>query len=315
MEEVQRPLNNIIIRDLMLKALAYEGNDLGLGDDTFKNYGYRGSQGNLFKVTELLAIKYGLIEGNVSIPLTAWGTEGYRLHSGSNTNFTPDEIESLFEGFWILLNQHIIAPGAYQEIATLPYFHVTPHGLKCLAAQEILPYDIDGYLEKLNSINHVDDWVKSYLTEALRCFNANCHHAATIMIGLSAEKLTLDLIDAFTTYLQKYHANLSVIPNSSIQGQLDTTFKTQIDKIWMISQKYKTFQKFYDEITGYQQDIKDCMDASSRTVFYEYLRLTRNEVSHPNELKKDYTETMLLFVSFIKYIELITKLSYTLRTI
>lgn len=136
-----------------------------------------GDQGNLFKITELLAIKYGLIEGNVSIPLTAWGTEGYRLHSGSNTNFTPDEIESLFEGFWILLNQHIIAPGAYQEIATLPYFHVTPHGLKCLAAQEILPYDIDGYLEKLNSINHVDDWVKSYLTEALRCFNANCHHA------------------------------------------------------------------------------------------------------------------------------------------
>lgn len=315
MADSHRPLSNLVIRDLMLQALSYEEDDLGLGDNLFKNHGYSGSQRNLYILTELLAIKQGLITRTVDIASFAWGMEGHRLYPGRNTNFMPEEIQGLFEGFWLLLNQHIIAPGAFGESETLPYFHVTPHGLTCLARSEVLPYDIDGSLQKVHSIEHIDDWVESYMAEALRCFNANCHHAATIMIGLGAEKLTINLIDAFKIYLQKHHTNLRTKTNSGITGQLDTAFTTEVDKEWMISRKYNTFQKFYDGITGYQQNVKDCMEPSSRAVFYEYLRLTRNEVSHPNDFKKEYTETMLLLISFIKYIELITKLTHTLRTI
>ncbi|QRY18162.1 MULTISPECIES: hypothetical protein [Bacillus cereus group] len=308
MTDSKRPLSSLVIRNLMLEALGYKENDLGLDDDNFKKYRYSGSQRNLYTITELLAIKHGLIEKTVEIPIIAWGAEGRKLYPQSNTNFMPQEIQGLFEGFWLLLNQNIIAPGAFGESENLPYFHVTPHGLTCLDTKEILPYDIDGYLKKIYSINQIDEWVKSYMTEAVRCFNSNCHHAATIMIGLSAEKLTLNLIDAFKTYLQKHQANLKIKQNAGINIPLDLNFSTKVDSTWMISQKYQVFQTFYDAIINHPKDVKSCIDTSSRNVFSEYIRLTRNEVSHPNDLKKDYTETLLLFVSFIKYIELMTKL-------
>lgn len=312
----ERPLSSIIIRNLMLEALSYEQNDLGIDNDTFKKYGYRGNQGALFRITELIAIKHGLIDKVVNIPVVAWGAEGRRLYSGSNTNFTPEEIQALYEAFWLLLNQHIIAPGAYGESPALPTFHVTPHGLKCLKAKEVLPYDIDGYLAKISSIPNIDSWVETYMKEAIRCFNADCHHASTIMIGLAAEKLTIELIDAFKVYLAKHQSQtLNIRQNSGITGPLDAGFNTEVNSKMQISQKYNTFQKFYDGTNGHPQDVKDCMENSSRKVFYDYTRLTRNEVSHPNDLKKDYNETLLLFVSFIKYIDLITNLTNKLRTV
>ena len=50
------------------------------------------------------------------------------------------------------------------------------------------------------------------------------------------------------------------------------------------------------------------MDVSARDSFFTFLRLNRNEVSHCMEVKKDDSETLLLFVSFIKYCEMMTKM-------
>ncbi|PEQ29739.1 hypothetical protein [Bacillus thuringiensis] len=315
MSEYNRPLSTLLIRDLMLEALAYEKTDLPVEKDLFNNYRYSGSQSDLFRITELLAIKHQLIEKKVNVPMQAWGATGRRLHTNSNTNFLPDEIEALYETFWLLLNQNIISPGTYGESESLPYFHITSHGLECIAEKEILPYDIDGYLERIRKIPNIDYWVKSYITEAVRCFNANCHHAATIMIGLTAEKLVIDLIDSFKTYLKNKLAILQPNGTLSITSSLDIEFSTKVDSDWKISHKYTTFQTFYDGIKNHDSDVKKCMEQSSRRVFYDYIRLIRNEVSHPNDLKKGPTETLLLLVSFTKYIEMITILTYTLRTV
>jgi len=314
---ISRPLSGYVLRDLMMEALAYDQTDLPVGDELFCNYNYAGSQGNLFTITEFLALKKGYIISlpEVQVRQTGWGIEGRVLYSGGNTNFMPREVQALSEAFWILLKQGIIAPGGYAESVSLPYFHVTPHGWQCIQAKEILPYDPTGYLGKVYAIPKLDQWVKSYITEATQCFNSGCHHAATIMVGLAAEKLTLDLIDAFKVYLGNHSLSFALKANVNIAGQLDQAFDTELDSNWTISHKYNTFKKYYDAIKNHKQDVVDIMEKGSMTTYREFIRLTRNEVSHPGELHREETDTLLLLTSFAKFIALVTELTQTLKTV
>ncbi|WP_059172299.1 hypothetical protein [Bacillus sp. FJAT-27445] len=306
MTQEKRPLSHVVIRNLMLETL---------GTEIFKQHGYRARQSNLFTEMEKLAIDKGLLEKKVNIPEYAWGADSHLLYSGHNTNFTPEEIQTLYAVFWTLLNQQVIAPGAYGESPNLPQFHVTRHGLECISANEVLPYDIDGYLSKVRSIPNLNEWVKTYMTEAVKCFNANCNHAATIMIGLAAEKLTLDLIDGFKDYLKNNQAKFNVKGTINLNGNtVDVAFEDEINGVWKISEQYRIFNDYYDGVSRHPQAIKEVMDMSSRKVFHEFARMTRNEVSHPNDLEKDNTETLLLFISFTKYAGILTTLTNSFKT-
>lgn len=313
-EERRNPLSTYVIRNLMLEVLGYTGKDIDPNEVYFKAVGYGGTQNDLFRMTEGLAIKKGLISDKIPLSNAAWGTFGHNLFELSNTNFLRVEIERLFETFSLLLNQNIIAPGMYRESAFLPFFHVTDHGLECIKQKEILPYDYDGYLSQIRNIPGIDSWVLHYITEAVQCFNSGCYNAATIMVGLSAEKIVLDLIEAFKIYLTNHKASLVTKRNFTFQGDIDTSFSTEVDRVWQISTKYKTFIKYYTGIKNHDSSIT-MLDESARNTFYEYIRLIRNEVTHPADIKKDETETLLLFVSFIKYITLQTKLTSTFKNV
>ncbi|PLR66980.1 hypothetical protein CYJ36_17180 [Bacillus sp. UMB0893] len=54
-------LSTFVIRNLMLEALAYSGDDIDPEGNYFKLYGYSGTQSDLFRLTEGLAIKKNLI--------------------------------------------------------------------------------------------------------------------------------------------------------------------------------------------------------------------------------------------------------------
>lgn len=62
------------------------------------------------------------------------------------------------ERVYYLLNQQITGPGnARDTSANLPWIHVTAHGMKCLEKQDILPYDSDGYLDRIMKCSQYDD--------------------------------------------------------------------------------------------------------------------------------------------------------------
>lgn len=317
MKNERDPLSTYVIRNLMLTALAYTGSKVDPVGHYFKKYGYAGSEDDLFRLTEGIAIKKGLIREEVKLKRTAWACGGYNLHEYYNTNFSRIEIERLFETFGILLRQNILAPGMYGNSSNLPYFHVTDHGLECIKRVEILPYDYDGYLEQIRNIRGIDSWVLHYMGEAVKCFNSGCYIASTIMIGLSAEKIVLDLIEAFKTYLSKHKSSLTKHPRSNLRynGDFETAFTKEVEKSRKISMKYSVFLKYFESMTGYDISITTIGDRSARNAFFDYIRLLRNEVSHPSEISKDETESLLLFVSFIKYLSLQTKLTLTFKTI
>lgn len=301
------------MKNLMLEALATEDENILPNKATFKKYGYSGNAFALFSLTEGLAMKKGLIHNSIGLSNFAWGATHSNLFEGRNTNFLRSEIEMMYEAFYLLLNQNIIAPGIYGETPFLPSFHVTNHGHSCLKELDILPYDYNGFLNQLKTINNLDNWVEYYLTEAVRCFNAACYQATNIMVGLASEKITLDIIEAFENHLSR-HSNLTAKKKFRVKNNFNTQFRLDINSDWKISTKYKILEEYLNNL-NLDNQIKGHIDSLARTTFNQFIRLTRNEVSHPTDIVKDETETMLLLVSFVKYVKLQTDFIQKLNTI
>lgn len=70
-----------------------------------------------------------------------------------------------------------------------------------------------------------------------------------------------------------------------------------------------------NKVTELKNVSSSVIDIPARNTFATYLRLARNEVSHCNDLRKEPTETMLLFMSFVKYTTLITDLINKIKAI
>lgn len=309
---VERPLSELIIRDLMFETLK----DKDFCKVVTEYYTFYGgaSEYDLYWIMELKAIDKGLIDEKRKVPISAWGSTRDQLIEYSTTNFCRDEINRIYESFYLLLNNGIVAPGMHRWSNNLPAFHITEHGKRCLEEKEILPYDIDGYINKINSINELDEWVKFYMLEALRCYNARCYNATTVMIGLSSERLVELLIDEVSRLLDRKSYSYSINNTWYYSSNLKVYFDDEISKKRNISQKYLLLIEIIDKIKDVQgiKEVKNIsnsvIDTAARDTFVNYLRLNRNEVSHCSEIKKEPNETMMLFMTFVKYCTLITQL-------
>jgi len=278
-----------------MEALLYEEMDLG-GNDVFKNHDYQGSQYILFKHVEWLAIKHDRISKVIEPPRLAWGAAGHVLIPNKTTNFSNTEIKRLYQEFNNLLFQGIIAPGAVGSCYSLPDIHITEYGFKCLNEKEILPYDTDEFLSKIMEIPNIDEWIVYYVSEALRCFNAGCYNASTIMLGLANEKLIKIMIDSLYSYLEMYYSNIY------------KKYKNKLQSYTKISEGYKHYVHAFDEVKKEKDksdsNFEQCYKAFNKpasTVHLEFMRTTRNEVAHPNDVKKERIEVLMLFMAFIDY--------------
>lgn len=291
----RKSLTVLEIQNLMLEALAYKGNDIDDEGKNFFKYGYKGTQNDLFRLMEALAVKKGIFEEKVKLSGAAWGGSGYILHGNHTTNFNKDEVNKLYEAFHLLMNKGIISPGAEGNYGpNLPNIHVTEYGLKCLEELDILPYDIDGYLNKLKKISNIDEWIEFYVSQALECFNAYCYEAALIMIGLANEFIVETLVKSYTNYLTNKNS-----------GEL-SNFQTAISRCTKISEKYLKYRESLKVSMGTDTDLKKLsihLDVLANETFMSYMRLTRNELAHPAAVKTDRITTLMVFTSLIKYCE------------
>ena len=267
----RKNLTVLEIQNLMLETLAYRGDDIDSEGKNFYIYGYQGTQNDLFNLMEALVIKRELIEEKVKLKAGAWGCDGYILHAGVTTNFNKDEIKKIYEVFHVLLNRGIISPGAIGNYGpNLPSFHVTEYGLKCLDETDILPYDNEGYLNKLSKIDNIDEWIKFYIEQSLECFNAYCYEAALIMVGLANEVIMGNLISNYLDYLKR---------NDPTK---ETKLIIEIDSIKSISTKYLKYQTNLKESMKKDAKLRTLskyLDQLANDTFMSYLRLTRNELS------------------------------------
>lgn len=80
-----------------------------------------------------------------------------------------------------------------------------------------------------------------------------------------------------------------------------------MNKISLKYSKYLEYQKKY--LKNNRQDVgllalKPKMDNSSSEIYATFTRLTRNSISHPNDIIMDRIKALMFFLSFVDYCEI-----------
>ncbi len=170
--------------------------------------------------------------------------------------------------------------------------------MACIQQSEILPYDKDGFLNKIVSFG-ADDWEKYYVEEALLCYNAGAYSAATMMIGLCGEYIAEKLVTAMEDFLNSKEATLYQSFTSSFRPQ-DKIFKKYKEYEAMLEQLYKSNNV---NRVGTYPTLIQLRPRYDQNAYTKFLQLTRNEAGHPSGIKFTRLDCLTLFVSFTKYYE------------
>ena len=134
-----------------------------------------------------------------SQPLNNFDGVKSRLRNLSVDYQTDDDLV-VHDILWELLIQGILAPGMNASNLDFPYLHVTEYGLRVLEANQVLPYDYDGYLENLKKLvgETLDEVVAAYARESVGAFISGHYLAAVEMLGVAADRLMDMLASSYT---------------------------------------------------------------------------------------------------------------------
>ncbi len=188
---------------------------------------------------------------------------------------------------WELIIEGIYTPGAGMQHPNLPALRATEYGLRCFEAGELTAHDPDDYLRRLKAkCPSIDDITLLYTGEALDTFRVGNFLAATVMIGVAAEKMLLRLVDA-------------------VHGALTTTqqqanFKKATD--------VRSAKKQHDAVVAQLKSPLNPLPPELQSVLtqhvdgaYDLIRRTRNEVGHPTGRRMERDETHALLLLFPTY--------------
>jgi hypothetical protein len=165
-----------------------------------------------------------------------------------------------------LLAQGLIAPGSDPSNTKLPFFHITEYGTSVLDALPANPYFPPKYLLHLKEqLPGADATVLAYMNESLESFARGNHIAATVMLGIAAERVFLLLCNSLVAAIQ------DTAEMKKFQQSLDRrAMKPKLD--W-VNHKFQSIHA-----PGFPDNA-----AIMVTTVYDLLRFQRNELGHPRE--------------------------------
>jgi hypothetical protein len=182
----------------------------------------------------------------------------------------PDVLAfQLSDVFWQLLVEGIVAPGMNASNQELPWYHVTSYGKKVLAAEAGHPHDEEAYLARVRAAIAVpDDTVMAYLVESIRTFRRGTPVAATVMLGIAAERVFLLVCEAL----------LPAIRDAAERGTFESLMERfpMKPKLDWVHNKLQTLQT--RRVAGLPENA-----ALAVTAIYDFLRTQRNDLGHPRE--------------------------------
>ncbi len=197
-----------------------------------------------------------------------WGERG-----SSFVEFESGRLRGRFsvlanEVMWQLLIQGVITVGMNASNPNLPFFRITDYGHKVLEGQRFIPHDPTGYLEELRAATGViaTDVTIAYVEEALRCFNAGCHIASVLLLGIAAESIFNHMCSIIRSSLE----------NSSEHNKLNSKLPVKPRHRWIV-QKYQNLGN-----TARREQLPESLDMTL-TSLYDLIRRQRNELGHPQE--------------------------------
>lgn len=191
---------------------------------------------------------------------------------------------------WELVLEGVLAPGngnSSYSTRELPQLHFTEHGKRCLAAGELSPHDPDRYLERIkNDSPGVDPITLLYLGEALLTFKHGSHLATAVMVGVAAENILLNLVDAVRTALDT--------PARQTKFEQETTGK----KAKVLHDK--VLDRLASPHTPLPATLGSIVNRHIDGIF-DLIRESRNDAGHPTGRRMERPETHALLLLFPVY--------------
>jgi hypothetical protein len=186
-----------------------------------------------------------------------------RLEANKN-----EEIQRAILVYWNdLFRAGQIGWGANISAPNPPFCHLTDNGRETLKHLSRDPMNPDGYMRYLRQVATVSPIADSYVQEALKTYEANCHKATAVMIGAASESLILDLRDSLQQRLQA----LSRVPSFELKAKNIHTVHRAINK---------TLSAYFHLMPV---ELKEEFESYWLT-FAQQIRAGRNRAGHPNSI-------------------------------
>lgn len=187
------------------------------------------------------------------------------------TPFQPHEHIEILELIQELINNGILMVGTNWDNWRHPWLRVTDYGRHCIEAENLLPFDPEGYINEIKKqIPDLDDVTEAYLSESVATYNRNCLLSATICVGVASEQVILNLVDALVSAIK--------------DQQQKADFKKEIEGRFIYG-KYRALREKIGEIKGkLPAKATENLDVYLDGIF-NFIRLNRNEAGHPTGAK------------------------------
>jgi hypothetical protein len=197
-----------------------------------------------------------------------WGESSRRFVEFERPELREHFIILATEIMWQLVIQGVITPGMNSSNLTLPFFRVTEYGREVLQAERFVPHDSTGYLMelKMEAKTVIGNVAITYVEEALRCFNAGCHLASVLLLGIAAESVFLELCTVIYSSLTRGNDQRTLSPKQPIKQK----------HRWIIN-KYLSLPS-----SVRREQLPESLDLTL-TSLYELIRRQRNDLGHPQE--------------------------------
>lgn len=199
---------------------------------------------------------------------------------------------------WHFLTTGVLAPGIDPLNNKLPFFHLTSFGKVFVKTGEWPVYDEYEYLVRLGQLTRDPDLtVIGYLTESLRSFERGNFVAASVMLGIAAERVFVLLCEATLK-------SLSDGAEKATFGKVMERYQIKPKLDWLHA-KFGELQK--SGRPGFPDNA--CLTV---TAIYDLLRVQRNDLGHPRETPPSpHPESVLVslqvFPRFFEAAEVIRK--------
>jgi len=210
-----------------------------------------------------------------------------------NARFSPADVLSIYQIIWDLAVERIITPGSNTSNPDWPWFRLTDFG-KQVASGSHHYYDPEGYIKNLQSIvPELDDVVRQYVLEGVRCFKQRLWFAAAVMLGAATERVVLLLLesikDAETNTQRKQECN-----DLLDRPRLPAIFSLIEDRLDSLGEAIP-----YDVHQG---------SITHLNSLFEMIRVHRNEAVHPKIAEISQQKIFLALQSFPGAIEVMFRL-------
>lgn len=211
---------------------------------------------------------------------------------GHGTRTATGDADTFIDVFWGLFHEGLITLGLDDANNGFPWYRLSPFGRRIIENHDTHFYhDVQSYTDRLKQeIPDLDEVTLVYLKEAMQAFRSNCQLAATVMLGVAAEHIFLDLLEAAA--------------NSPNFGDKFAPAKKERQTLSMMTKFRKALEtQTSDFPRSLREDLETRFDG-----IQSIIRQYRNEAGHPTGKFIDREQVYVLLQLFVSYAKKIYEL-------